>query len=60
MNVKEEENDSKQQEGTQDNVNERLQDVTKTLQDIENVSIWSESILLFFVYKYSKYTIKIL
>ncbi|XP_056115883.1 mitotic deacetylase associated SANT domain protein a isoform X2 [Rhinichthys klamathensis goyatoka] len=36
MNVKEEENDSKHQEGTQDHVDERLQDVTKTLQDNEN------------------------
>lgn len=51
--MKEEENDSKQQEGTQDIVDERLQDVTKTLQDY--VSIWSESVFLF-VYKYSKYT----
>lgn len=51
--MKEEENDCKQQEGTQDNMNERLQDVTKTLQDNENVSIWSERIILF-VYKYSK------
>ncbi|XDV42127.1 hypothetical protein PO909_010855 [Leuciscus waleckii] len=36
MKVKEEENDCSKQEGTQDNVNERLQDVTKTLQDNEN------------------------
>lgn len=36
MNVKEEENYSNQQEGTQDHVDERLQDVTKTLQDNEN------------------------
>jgi len=47
MVVKEEEYDSKQQEGTQYHLDERLQDVTKTLQDNENVSIWSESILLF-------------
>ncbi|XP_077075885.1 mitotic deacetylase associated SANT domain protein a isoform X4 [Siphateles boraxobius] len=36
MNVKEEENDSKQQEGTKDNVDERIQNVNKTLQDNEN------------------------
>lgn len=54
--MKEEDNDNRQQEGTQDIVDERLQDVAKTLQENENVSIWSESIL-FFVYKYSKYTI---
>ncbi|XP_067272935.1 mitotic deacetylase associated SANT domain protein a isoform X2 [Pseudorasbora parva] len=35
MNVKEEENDSYQQEGTHDHVYGRLQDVTKTLQDNE-------------------------
>lgn len=58
--VKQEEdmqNDSRQQEGTQDNVDDSLQNVTKTLQDIKNVSIWIESILLF-VYKYSEYIVK--
>ncbi len=48
--VKQEEdmqNDSRQQEGTQDNVDDSLQNVTKTLQDIKTVSIWIESILLF-------------
>ncbi len=58
--VKQEEdmqNDSRQQEGTQDNVDDSLQNVTKTLQDIKTVSIWIESILLF-VYKYSEYIVK--
>lgn len=53
----EEENNSRQQERTQYNVDGRLQDVTKALQDNENVSIWIESIVLF-VYKYSEYIIK--
>ncbi len=45
--VKQEEdmqNDSRQQEGTQDNVDDSQQNMTKTLQDIKNVSIWIESI----------------
>lgn len=45
--MKEEDNDNRQQEGIQDIVDERLQDVAKTLQENENVSIWSESELLF-------------
>lgn len=45
MKQAEEENNSRQQEGTQDNVDSSLQDVTKALQDNLNVSIWLESIL---------------
>lgn len=41
INVKQaEENDSRQQEGAQDNVNDSLQDVTKTLQVNENVNVY--------------------
>lgn len=41
------ENDSKQQEEMEDSVDERLQDVTKTLQQSDNVSILPKIALLF-------------
>lgn len=49
MNVRQadKENGSKQQEEPQDSVNERLQDVTKTLQHNDNVRILSKTALLF-------------